>query len=72
MTPGPTLIAQKPDMFWGVITSMFIGNMMLLVLNLPSSAHSRSSRNADGLPGSRDRLACVIGAYGVNNNPSTS
>jgi putative tricarboxylic transport membrane protein len=33
--PGPLLIVQRPDLFWGVITSMYIGNVMLLVLNLP-------------------------------------
>ncbi len=33
--PGPLLMVQRPDLFWGVITSMYIGNVMLLVLNLP-------------------------------------
>ena len=33
--PGPMLISQHPDLFWGVIASMYIGNVMLLVLNLP-------------------------------------
>jgi putative tricarboxylic transport membrane protein len=35
ITPGPLLMTQRPDLFWGVITSMYIGNVMLLVLNLP-------------------------------------
>ena len=35
ITPGPQFIAEHPDLFWGVIASMWIGNMMLLVLNLP-------------------------------------
>ena len=35
ITPGPLLASQRPDMFWGVIASMYLGNMMLLVLNLP-------------------------------------
>ena len=35
ITPGPLLMVQRPDLFWGVITSMYIGNAMLLVLNLP-------------------------------------
>jgi putative tricarboxylic transport membrane protein len=35
ITPGPNLIAEKPELFWGVIASMYIGNCMLLVLNLP-------------------------------------
>jgi putative tricarboxylic transport membrane protein len=33
--PGPLLPTQHPDIFWGVIASMFIGNLMLLVLNIP-------------------------------------
>ena len=35
VTPGPTLITDRPDLFWGVIASMYIGNAVLLVLNLP-------------------------------------
>ena len=33
--PGPQLISSKPEMFWGLIVSFWIGNLMLLVLNLP-------------------------------------
>ncbi len=33
--PGPGLITQRPDVFWGVIASMYVGNVILLVLNLP-------------------------------------
>jgi putative tricarboxylic transport membrane protein len=33
--PGPQLIAEHPQIFWGLIASMYIGNLMLLVLNLP-------------------------------------
>jgi len=35
ITPGPNLILEKPDLFWGVIASMYIANFMLLLLNLP-------------------------------------
>ncbi len=35
VTPGPLLMTQSPDIFWGVIASMYIGNIMLLILNLP-------------------------------------
>jgi putative tricarboxylic transport membrane protein len=35
VTPGPFLIKEHPDVFWGVIASMYLGNIMLLVLNLP-------------------------------------
>ena len=35
IVPGPLLISKYPDLFWGVIASMYLGNIMLLVLNLP-------------------------------------
>ena len=35
IAPGPTLISQNPEIFWGVTASLYIGNIMLLVLNLP-------------------------------------
>lgn len=35
ITPGPSVMTEKPDMFWGLIASMLIGNLMLLVINLP-------------------------------------
>jgi putative tricarboxylic transport membrane protein len=33
--PGPLLMSKNPEVFWGVISSMYIGNVMLLILNLP-------------------------------------
>jgi TctA family transporter len=33
--PGPNVAIEQPDLFWGVITSMWIGNLMLVLLNLP-------------------------------------
>lgn len=35
VTPGPLLIQEKPDLFWGLVASMYIGNLFLLLLNLP-------------------------------------
>jgi putative tricarboxylic transport membrane protein len=35
VTPGPFILTKHPDVFWGVVTSMYIGNMMLLILNIP-------------------------------------
>ncbi len=69
ITAGPQLMTQHADLFWGVIASMFIGNSMLLVLNLP-------------LVGIWIRLlavpyrflypvvlvCCCIGVYSVNNS----
>ena len=35
IAPGPTVMTQRPDLFWGLIVSMWVGNFMLVVLNLP-------------------------------------
>jgi putative tricarboxylic transport membrane protein len=35
LQPGPLLMVQKPQLFWGIVASMYIGNVMLLVLNMP-------------------------------------
>ncbi len=35
LQPGPLLMTQNPDLFWGIVASMYIGNIMLLILNLP-------------------------------------
>ncbi|GED23555.1 tripartite tricarboxylate transporter permease [Halomonas halmophila] len=35
ITPGPLLFEQQPDMVWGLVAALFIGNLMLLVLNIP-------------------------------------
>jgi putative tricarboxylic transport membrane protein len=67
--PGPQVMTSNPDLFWGLIASMWIGNLMLVVLNLP-------------LIGIWIRLLtvpyrflfpaiaafCCIGVYSVNNN----
>jgi TctA family transporter len=35
ITPGPQVMTSHPDLFWGLIVSMWIGNLMLVILNLP-------------------------------------
>lgn len=35
IAPGPNVLNQQPHLFWGLITSMWVGNLMLLILNLP-------------------------------------
>jgi len=69
IVPGPNVAAEQPALFWGVIASMWIGNLMLIVLNLP-------------LIGLWVRLLtvpyyvlfpaimsfCAIGVYSVNSN----
>ncbi|MFP3422966.1 tripartite tricarboxylate transporter permease, partial [Bacillus sp. SIMBA_161] len=33
--PGPLLMTDRPEIFWGIIASMYLGNVFLLILNLP-------------------------------------
>ena len=35
ITPGPEIIVKQPDLFWGLVASMWVGNLMLVILNLP-------------------------------------
>ena len=69
LTPGPLLIKNSPDLFWGVIASMYIGNLLLLVLNLPLIPLWVSVLK---LPyaylSSSIILFCLIGAYSLNNS----
>ncbi|NWF55561.1 MAG: tripartite tricarboxylate transporter permease [Syntrophaceae bacterium] len=69
LTPGPNLIKSKPDLFWAVIASMYIGNFMLLVLNLPLVnvfvSILKVPRNIL-LP--VIVLICLIGVYTVNSS----
>jgi putative tricarboxylic transport membrane protein len=69
MTPGPMLLNEHPEVFWGVIASMYIGNVLLLVLNLPLIGLWVKVLNIPyGLLFPVILLFCIIGAYTVNNS----
>lgn len=34
VAPGPTIMERQPEIFWGIVASMYVGNVMLLILNL--------------------------------------
>lgn len=69
LQPGPLLISEKPDLFWGVIASMYSGNLMLLVLNLPLiGIWVRILKIPYSILYVFIILFCQIGAYSVNNN----
>ena len=69
ITPGPMLLKDHPDLFWGVIASMYIGNVLLLVLNLPLiGLWVKILRVPYGLLFPMILLLCLIGAYTVNNS----
>jgi len=68
--PGPFLIKERPDLFWGVITSMYVGNVMLLILNLPLiGLWVRALRVPYGILFPLILLFCLIGSYSLKNNP---
>jgi putative tricarboxylic transport membrane protein len=69
VTPGPRLIAERPDLFWGVIASMFVGNVMLVVLNIPLVGVFVSLlRVPQSIMSVLIVIFCVIGAYSLNNS----
>jgi putative tricarboxylic transport membrane protein len=69
ITPGPMLVRDHPDLFWGVISSMYVGNIMLLVLNLPLiGLWVRVLRVPYALLFPIILLICLIGSYVINNS----
>lgn len=66
--PGPLLMTQHPEVFWGVVASMYIGNAMLLVLNLPLiGMWVQVLRVPYRILFPLILLFCVVGVYSVNN-----
>ena len=67
--PGPLLIKEHPDIFWGVIASMYVGNAMLLVLNLPLiGLWVQLLRVPYGILFPLILIFCVIGVYSESSN----
>ncbi len=65
---GPLLILEHPDLFWGVVTSMYIGNGMLLILNLPLiGIWVQILKVPYKILFPLILLFCLIGVYTVNN-----
>jgi putative tricarboxylic transport membrane protein len=69
LTPGPLLMADHPDIFWGFVTSMYIGNIMLLILNLPLiPVWVKFLKIPYPIPFPFIFLFRLIGVYTINNN----
>lgn len=67
--PGPLLIQKHPDLFWGVVMSMYLGNMMLLALNLPLiGMWVKVLKVPYTILFPLILLFCLIGVYSVNNS----
>jgi len=70
ITPGPEVMTKQPELFWGMIASMWIGNLMLVVLNLPLiGLWVRLLRVPYRLLYPAILLFSCIGVYSLNNNP---
>jgi putative tricarboxylic transport membrane protein len=69
VVPGPAFVSQHPKLFWGFIASMYVGNLMLLVLNLPLiGLWVQVLKIPYKILFPLILLFCVIGAYSINNS----
>ena len=69
VTPGPMMISQHPQLFWGVIASMYIGNFVLLLLNLPFVPFfANILRIPKNILLPLVVIFCITGMYTVNNS----
>ena len=67
VVPGPMMIKEHPDLFWGVVTSMYVGNLMLLLLNLPLiGLFTTFLRTPYPILAPIILVTCLIGAYSTN------
>jgi putative tricarboxylic transport membrane protein len=66
--PGPSVMTEQPALFWGVIASMWIGNLLLVILNLPLvGLWARLVRAPYHLLFPVILVFCAVGAYSLNN-----
>ena len=69
VTPGPLLIAENPQLFWAVVASMYIGNFILLLLNLPFvPLFANMLRVPKRILLPLVMLFCLTGMFSVNNS----
>jgi putative tricarboxylic transport membrane protein len=69
ITPGPFLLKEHPNVFWGVVASMYIGNVMLLVLNLPLvGMWAQLLRVPYAFMAPMIMVLTLVGVYSVNNS----
>ena len=69
ITPGPQVMTQRPELFWGMIASMWIGNFLLVILNLPLiGIWVRLLSVPYRLLYPAILLFCCIGVYSLNNS----
>ncbi|HEX4329152.1 MAG TPA: tripartite tricarboxylate transporter permease [Burkholderiales bacterium] len=67
--PGPMFITQRPDLFWGVMASMYVGNVFLLLLNLPlAGLWAQCLRIPYRVLFPMILLLSIVGTYSANKN----
>jgi putative tricarboxylic transport membrane protein len=67
--PGPLLMQQRPDVFWGVVASMYVGNVALLILNFPLVGIWVSVlRIPQSVLVALILIFTLVGAYSINNS----
>ncbi len=70
ITPGPQVMSTNPTLFWGLVASMWIGNLMLVILNLPLiGIWVQLLRVPYSWLYPAILTFCCIGVYSINNNP---
>jgi putative tricarboxylic transport membrane protein len=70
IVPGPQIMTKQPDLFWGMIASMWVGNLMLVIINLPMiGLWVKLLKVPYRLLFPAILLFCSIGIYSVNNQP---
>ncbi|ROP45008.1 tripartite tricarboxylate transporter permease [Pseudokineococcus lusitanus] len=69
VTPGPRLVAEDPELFWGVVNSMYLGNVLLLVMSIPMvGIFVRVLRVRGTLLAPITVMVTLIGVYTVRNS----
>jgi putative tricarboxylic transport membrane protein len=69
VSPGPQLVDERPDVFWGVINSMYIGNLLLLILSIPLvGLFVRILRIRPAILAPITALITILGVYTINNS----
>ena len=69
IAPGPQVMTERPELFWGMIASMWVGNLMLVILNLPLiGIWVRLLSVQYRLLYPAILLFCCIGVYSINNS----
>jgi len=69
LQPGPLMITERPEVFWGTVASMYVGNIMLLFLNLPLiGIWVRILKIPYRILFPLILLFCLIGVYTINGN----